>query len=267
MTLIEEMERSGGWLFRWRSYLPLFVLALLVGSIVAYRPDLDARVLDDGWEAVCLSIGLLGLGIRLLTVGYSPPGTSGRNTRAQVARSLSTTGPYSVARHPLYLGNLLMWLGPALYPRLWWLALLVVLIFWLHYERIMLAEERFLREKFGSAFTEWARRTPAIIPRPWLWRPPSPAFSIRKALRREASSYLGLVSTLAALELTSGLALEGRVEVDPVWIALLAPGVALSILVRLTRRPDGDARGGIRRTLRPDRHAISGGPRGGQVEP
>ena len=30
MALIEEMDRSGNWLFRWRSYLPFVFLPLIV---------------------------------------------------------------------------------------------------------------------------------------------------------------------------------------------------------------------------------------------
>ncbi|MGC9453013.1 MAG: methyltransferase family protein, partial [Oceanipulchritudo sp.] len=50
-------------------------------------------------------------------------GTSGRNTKQQVAYSLNTTGFYSVVRNPLYLGNFFMYLGIALFTHHWWLVL------------------------------------------------------------------------------------------------------------------------------------------------
>ena len=51
--------------------------------------------------------------IRIYTVGTTPAGTSGRNRDKQIAEKLNKTGVYSIIRHPLYLGNLLIWLGVA----------------------------------------------------------------------------------------------------------------------------------------------------------
>ena len=99
-----------------------------------------------------------------MTVGYVPRGTSGRNTRKQVAEVLNTTGMYSVVRHPLYVGNFIMWLGISLFFHLWWFTLLIALIFWVYYEKIMYAEEAFLEEKFGEQFLALGRKNPAFYP-------------------------------------------------------------------------------------------------------
>ena len=80
-----------------------------------------------------------------------------------MADSLNTTGIYSLVRHPLYLGNFLMWLGVSLLTCHAGFILLFVLAYWLYYERIMFAEEQFLRRKFGKRYLTWANRTPAII--------------------------------------------------------------------------------------------------------
>ncbi len=120
MPLREEMERSGNWLFRWRSYLPL--LLLLPMTLAIERSHAlgvrDAR--PDFWPLVCMGVSFFGLAIRVAAVGYAPAGTSGRNTKAgQVARSLNTTGMYSLVRHPLYLGNFVIWIGVSMYAMLW----------------------------------------------------------------------------------------------------------------------------------------------------
>jgi hypothetical protein len=78
---------------------------------------------------------------------------------------------YSVVRHPLYLGNYFQWLGVAMLPRNPWVAVTVSLVFWIYYERIMFAEEEYLRRSFGSEFEEWAARTPAFIPDFAQWVP------------------------------------------------------------------------------------------------
>lgn len=235
MALRDEMERSGLWLFRWRSYLPLFLLALVLAVLVAAARGASAPH-HTGWKVFCLCVGLAGLAVRGHTVGTTPPRTSGRNTRSQVADSLNTTGLYSVVRHPLYLGNYLMWLGVVLFPGVWWLAALVSLVFWVYYERIMYAEEAFLRGRFGTEFEEWAARTPAFLPRPRGWVPPRAPFSLRTALRKEYSGFLGLMAALGAEEVVWVRAATGRWMLSPSWAALLAGSAALALLLRFLRK-------------------------------
>jgi protein-S-isoprenylcysteine O-methyltransferase Ste14 len=140
MALIEEMNKSGNWLFRWRSFLPL-VLYVLAASVIWFELDTDNPLFDKTWAWTCLGISFFGQLIRVVTIGYTPKGTSGRNTKeGQVAEVLNHTGIYSIVRHPLYLGNFFMWLGIIMYVGNWWFTLTSCLLFWLYYERIMFAE-------------------------------------------------------------------------------------------------------------------------------
>ena len=115
MALREELEKSGNWLFRWRSYLPLLMVGIALIDIrhLTYLSNNYERNLN--WEAFCLIVSLGGLIIRAVVVGYVPEGTSGRNTQGQEAVSLNTAGMYSILRHPLYFGNFLFGLA---YPYL-----------------------------------------------------------------------------------------------------------------------------------------------------
>ena len=56
-------------------------------------------------------ICIVGFLVRFYTIGTTPKGTSGRNTQEQVADVLNFDGMYSMLRHPLYLGNYLIWFG------------------------------------------------------------------------------------------------------------------------------------------------------------
>jgi hypothetical protein len=100
----------------------------------------------------------------------------------------------------------------------------------------MLAEESFLRARFGAAFESWAERTPAIVPRPSSWVPPERAFSLHAVLKRECSGLLGLIWVMTILELTSDLVVTGHVTLDPLWIALLSPALLLCVAMRVLRR-------------------------------
>src|SRR5262245_61820787 len=127
MSIHEHLRRSGAWLFRRRSFLPLVGLTLLLIKEVGFRDPDMGRDEDFRWEAVCLAVGLLGLCVRLHVAGHASAGTSGRNTREQIAFDLNTTGLYSVMRHPLYAGSFLMWLGLVMFVQSWSSVLILVL--------------------------------------------------------------------------------------------------------------------------------------------
>jgi hypothetical protein len=134
-------------------------------------------------------------------VGHTPSNTSGRNTcEGQVADTLNTTGIYSILRHPLYLGNFLMWFGICLLTENIWFIVIFCSVFWLYYERIMYCEEQFLRRKFGSDYTEWANKTPAFLPEFKLFVKPSFPFSWKKVLQNEKNGLLALFLIFAAFD-------------------------------------------------------------------
>src|SRR5688500_9772744 len=112
MGLREEFEATGTWLFRRRGYLPLLLYPML---LVAAGAGGGAPSRGSAWLALCLAVGLSGLAVRVATVGFVPRDTSQRNRARPQGEALNTTGLYSVVRHPLYLGNYLMWLGVALF--------------------------------------------------------------------------------------------------------------------------------------------------------
>ena len=196
MPLIEEMQSSGRWLFRRRSYVPLVMVTLLAIGVAEFRYPFGSHALDTGWEFICLGLSLAGLAARAATVGFAPRHTSGRNTSKQVADTLNTTGMYSIVRNPLYLGNYLVGLGPALFLREWWIPIIYTLVFMLYYERIVFAEEGFLREKFAQAYMDWAAATPAFVPRLRQWKRPAISFNIRKVCRQEHQTLLLIIARI-----------------------------------------------------------------------
>jgi protein-S-isoprenylcysteine O-methyltransferase Ste14 len=232
MALREELEQAGNWLFQRRSYLPLLLLPIPLAATLDCRFPACGHRLNLAWEGACLILSLLGLGVRVATVAFVPRDTSGRTTGGQEASSLNTTGLYSVVRHPLYVGNYLMWLGVAALPRVWWSPVLATLAFWLYYERIMFAEEEFLRRKFGAAYTGWAAKTPAFIPRLSLWQAAASAFSVRTVLRREYPGLFAVVACFTALDLAGDFAYTGRLALDPVWGIAFAATTVLCVVLR-----------------------------------
>jgi protein-S-isoprenylcysteine O-methyltransferase Ste14 len=236
MALQEDLERSGNWLFRRRGYLPVVMICLFLVAMRDYEYPLRSRTFDQIWEIFCLAVSFFGLGIRIFTIGHTPEGTSGRNTETQDAKGLNTTGLYSVMRNPLYLGNFFIYLGISLFAHLWWLTLIFVLAFWLYYERIILAEEAFLRTKFGSQFIEWAEVTPVFIPRFGGYRRPAMSFSFRNVLKREYSGFFAIIVVMFIFETLGELFAGGGLSFDRWWLALLSSGLVVWIVLRTLKR-------------------------------
>jgi protein-S-isoprenylcysteine O-methyltransferase Ste14 len=236
MPLTEEFAKSGNWLFRWRSYLPLLLLVVIVASLRYAGYPHDRPALDRVWEVFCLLVSLAGLAVRALTIGYAPKGTSGRNTGAQGAATLNMTGMYSVVRHPLYFGNFIIGLGVFLFVGIWWVSLIYILAFALYYERIMFAEELFLRERFGQAYLDWGGRTPAFFPRPGQWRRPDLPFSFKTSLRREYPTLAGVIAAMFCLETLVDLHVYGRLVFDPLWTVMLTGGLIFYFVVRVVSK-------------------------------
>lgn len=216
MALVNEFERSGNWLFKHRGWLPGFLI--IAGIIVLYLTNRQAILFDMTDELIFLGISLFGEAVRVFTSGYAPRNTSGRNTSAgQIADVLNTKGIYSLVRHPLYVGNFFMWLGPVLFVRSLVFLLVFFLVYWLYYERIMFAEEQFLARKFGKAFDEWSEKIKAVIPRIKGYVKPELGFSIKSVLKREHNSFINIFVIFLLLDVLRNYLLSGRIYITEMW--------------------------------------------------
>jgi protein-S-isoprenylcysteine O-methyltransferase Ste14 len=160
----------------------------------------------------------------------------GRNTKQQIADEINTTGIYSIVRHPLYVGNFLIGFGISLVQMVWWLPVIYVLAFWLYYERIMFAEESFLRQKFGEPYIQWAAKTPAVLPRFSQWCKPSLPFSWLNVLRREYSGLMVVILGHAGQEFFELLIRDHRVVWEVFWATLLFGGLTAYFVLRWLNR-------------------------------
>ena len=223
-------------MFLYSSFLPLLLLPLVVAGLLGFHYIGGSHLKTELWQVFGLLVALAGLGVRAFTGATVPAGTSSRNTVRQVADALNTTGMYSVVRHPLYCGNYLMWLGFVLAFLPWWMVLLVTCVFALYYERIMFAEEAFLRQQYGASFEDWAAVTPAFLPRWRQWRPPSLPFSWKSVLRREYAGFLGICFAFFVGDVAGESVVQGRLTYERHWAALVVFALVASVVLRTLRR-------------------------------
>jgi protein-S-isoprenylcysteine O-methyltransferase Ste14 len=236
MTLRDQLEFNGSWLFRHRSYLPIVAIPAFAACLASFKYLGQNHAINEAWQWLCFAVSISGLIIRVIVVGRAPYGTSGRNTREQVAATLTTTGFYSVVRHPLYLANYLILLGMALWPHVWWLAALSSTAFALYYERIMLAEEAFLRKQFGDAFETWAAATPGFIPKLTGWRPSPVSLCWRTVAQREYNALIVILGVFFMFDTIGDSVAENRLHIDKAWFISFLVGFIVFATLRTIKK-------------------------------
>jgi len=234
MALIHEFENSGNWLFRRRGWLPAIIFIPILAYLFIEGSEKLSYNLAE--EMVFLGISLFGLLLRIITVGRTPGKTSGRNTKKQLAEQINTNGIYSLVRHPLYLGNFFMWLGPVLFLRSISFTIIFGLAYWLYYERIMFAEEQFLRGKFGEEYDKWASRVPAFIPSFRNYKRAELPFSFRNILKRENTGFTLIFLVFALLDLARNFSEGGVLRMNNIWLYLVIFAVIFWLVFRILRK-------------------------------
>jgi protein-S-isoprenylcysteine O-methyltransferase Ste14 len=100
----------------------------------------------------------------------------------------------------------------------------------------MIAEEDFLRGKFGEDFEKWSDATPGFFPAFSKWDSPSLEFSFKNILRREYSSLFALVLCFSILDLIGNFLVEGRFYLVPVWSNLFWITLVAYLILRTLKR-------------------------------
>lgn len=139
--------------------------ALLLLLLIAARPVqfLGLPGLDVYATAAGILLVLAGQAFRLLVIGYAYIRRGGKN-REVFANELVIRGFYAHTRNPMYVGNFAVVVGLSLvYGSAWGYGLMVP-FFAFVYLAITTAEEEYLRDKFGPAYDDYARRVNRFIP-------------------------------------------------------------------------------------------------------
>jgi hypothetical protein len=119
---------------------------------------------------------------------------------------------------------------------IWWFVLICILAYWLYYERIMYAEEAFLRHSYSARYEAWASRTPAFLPRLSGWVPSTLEFSFRNVLKREYNGMFAKVISFVLLNLSSHYFTSGQLRLDPLWQIILIIGAVSFLVLRTLKK-------------------------------
>lgn len=179
-------------LFRYRSYTPVPLVILM---LIFAQPSIASF-------ACGLPLAFAGEFLRLW--GVSIAGSETRVTGGVGASQLVTSGPFAFVRNPLYVGNVLLYIGMgiasyALFP---WLQAGAALWFGFQYSSIVALEEEFLVEKFGDRYRRYASSVRRFLPSFSPYHDPEggqPVLSWSRGLRSERRTLQAIVLLSAAL--------------------------------------------------------------------
>jgi protein-S-isoprenylcysteine O-methyltransferase Ste14 len=157
-----QAARIGSVIFRLRDVLfPLVLLTVAFGT----RPRIAGGNMSvDHWmDAAGALVSLSGQTLRVLVIGLVYITRGGQN-RQVWANALVDTGMFAHSRNPLYVANLLLFVGLAIVHNGWAMYLIVLPFFLVAYYCIVAAEEAYLVGRFGEAYDDYCRRVPSWIP-------------------------------------------------------------------------------------------------------
>lgn len=234
MALRHSFEKTGTFLFKYRGQFPLILFAIAVPAIFLTENEVFFTSETVYWMLLGGSVLLTIIGqiIRSIAIAKSAKQTSGRNTWGHEAKALNKSGIYSVVRHPLYLGNFFIWIGIVCFAGNPWFLIVVILLFWLYYERIMYSEEVFLEKEFGKEYVEWSLKTPAFIPSWKNYEKSKVSFSIKTLLRREYPGVSAAIIGFLFIDFVRNWAYFG----EPKWLVWHGAFLGVALMVSLVLR-------------------------------
>lgn len=146
------MGRLQEFAYRYRGVLMAPIYLALVFVFIG-ETERDAVIWPIG-----LTLFLSGVAIRVWAQTHL-------HYRLAIRKTLTTMGPYTFVRNPIYIGNTLMLLGLTVVSELLWMA--PIMLGWcvVLYSLVVRREEHHLLEKYGQPYRVFLESVPRWVPR------------------------------------------------------------------------------------------------------
>jgi len=219
------LVRFGNFFFRYRN--ALFPVAFVVIA-AATRPlaPFGSERADRWMDAAGVLVALAGQSLRALVIGLAYIRRGGKDQRIY-ADDLVTEGFFAHSRNPLYVGNMLVFLGLFLILNSAWGYLAGVPFFVFAYVSIVSAEEEYLRRQFGAAYDAYCRRVNRFVPSLTGLGATvrGMAFNWKRLVRKEYGSTFTWITTALALLVWERASRHGMDAASPALRAALVAWV------------------------------------------
>lgn len=220
------MIQIGNFLFHTRNKLFPFIIIALFAIAIPPAELFGNKNLPHLKEIIGIGLALVGLAVRGIVIGFAYIKRGGLNKKVY-AENLVTQGMFSLCRNPLYFGNMLIYSGVFVMHGDPLVIILGISLYWFIYQCIIYAEEDYLQNKFGSAYTDYCKDVPRWIPRISEFRQARAGmrFNWRRVFLKDYSTFASTAVTFCLVELYEhfGATLAGH------WlhIAFLVSAMAL----------------------------------------
>lgn len=144
----------------WIPWPPVIYVVAIVASLLlhAFYPlpwfgsPMSDILVPVGWLALLAMAGLFFTAFRTLARARTPI-----NPNAQ-PEHLVTDGPFGITRNPIYLADTLLLIGVGLVSGITWFLPLALLAAFITKKLAIDKEERWLADKFGKRYRDYAKR-------------------------------------------------------------------------------------------------------------
>lgn len=140
------------WIYRLRTFLSWVPLLF---AFIWNHNETEAERLIWGCGG---TIFLIGIGIRIWAQEHL-------HYRMGVHKQLTTTGPYRLVRNPLYIANILTYVGATICSELLWFVPVTLLWCIGLYSFVIRYEEAHLLDKYGDPYRRYLLEVPRWIPK------------------------------------------------------------------------------------------------------
>lgn len=182
-------------IFKYRSYTPIPFLILMVAFAVPTKTSLVTGFI----------LALVGEGIRFWGVSWA--GSETRTTSDVGGSNLIISGPFGFVRNPLYIGNMLIYLGigimsMSLFP---YLQIGAFIFFAFQYYLIVKEEEKYLSTQFAEEYANYCKNVPRFFPRLTRYKndnyyqPERSSLAGFKSERRTLQAFLGVSAIIVII--------------------------------------------------------------------
>lgn len=158
------LVKIGDFVFKYRNMLfPVILVGLCLWSAPVNTFN-GSEAAGRAMDFIAFGIVIAGLAVRAAVIGYKYIKRGGLDKQVY-ADTLVTQGFFAVCRNPLYVGNMLMYLGIFLMHGDMMVFVVGMALFTFIYTAIIAAEEYFLRGKFGEQYEAYCRDVRCWVPR------------------------------------------------------------------------------------------------------
>lgn len=225
-------SKIGKFLFKYRSFTPI-PLIILIFLFLAPKNYNGKNLL---LAIIGLSFVILGEGLRIISVGYSFPGTSGRESYLR-ADNLNSSGIYSIVRNPLYIGNIFIYSGLLITYSNFAALIIFDLLLIIQYYFIINFEENYLKKKFGEDYKNYCKKTRRIIPGLKNVKKPDYKFNLLRVLFSENDSIFNSLFLFFIILIYKEKIFSGELsDLGSAYIVIVSILILLYIWIKFAKR-------------------------------